>query len=103
MTRFAAAVALSAVWSIAVAEGAQDSSSCPPATSVRVTHVSAKAYTMQISARNTCTCPIYFEACSHDRPKPRCKGSRIGPGQTMQFEVGTTVADGKAHYHWRCV
>jgi hypothetical protein len=103
MMRFAAAVALSVVSSMAVAKAAEDnSSSCPPATRVQVVKVSATAYTMQISARNTCTCPISFEACSSDEPKPCCDSIEIGPGQTGQLAVVTYLPNGKADYHWRC-
>jgi hypothetical protein len=101
MTRCGAAIALWAISSISMAEAAQDSSSCPPATSVQVTNVSATTYTMRISASNTCTCRIYFEACPADRPK-RCKGGRISPGETKQFVLDISKADGKADYHWRC-
>jgi hypothetical protein len=88
---------------MAVAKAAQDNaSSCPPATSVRVVKVNGTAYTMQISARNTCTCRISFEACSSDEPKPCCDSIEIGPGQTGQLVVLTYLPYGKADYHWRC-
>lgn len=80
------------------AHAARDSSSCPPATSVRVVKASAKSYRIQISARNTCRCRIYFNTCSPDRPN-RCTGGRIGSGETREFMIDTT--DGKAHYNWR--
>jgi hypothetical protein len=106
MVRFATAVAASVVVLAAVstsAVSAVDSSLCPPVTSVKLTHVSAKTYKMQISARNTCSCRIRFQYCSHNKPRPdRCGNGWIRPGETKQFSVTTTVADGKAHYHWRC-
>jgi hypothetical protein len=98
MTRIAAAVALWLAWSIPAVEAA-DSSSCPPATRVRVVNVSAKTYKMQISARNTCTCRINFKVCSDEK---RCTSGRIGSGETRQFMIDTTRPDGKADYNWQC-
>jgi hypothetical protein len=101
MTRFVAAVALWIVSSIPIAEAAQDSSSCPPSTTVRVINVRATTYKLQISVRNTCSCQINFNACSQDRPK-RCTGGRIGSGETRQFTIDTSRPDGKADYNWHC-
>jgi hypothetical protein len=101
MTRFAASAALCVLWWNTAAEARQDSSSCPPVTSIRVMNVSATTYTMRISVRNTCTCSINFKACQQDRPK-RCKSSRIGPGETRQLELDTAKSDGKANYSWAC-
>jgi hypothetical protein len=56
---------------------------------------------MQISAKNTCTCSISFEACSSDA-KPCCDSIEIGPGQTGHVVVLTYLAEGKTDYHWQC-
>jgi len=101
MTRLVAGVALGLAWSITAAQAAQDSSSCPPATSVRVVSLSPKTYKMRISAKNTCTCRIYFKICSPENPK-RCTGGRMGSGETREFMIDTTRPDGKADYTWRC-
>ncbi|HWE16318.1 MAG TPA: hypothetical protein VG758_03940 [Hyphomicrobiaceae bacterium] len=105
MVRFATAAAASVIASVAITgvASAVDSRSCPPVTSVKVTHVSGTAYRMQITATNTCKCRLYFVACSTDATKPRCASpKRIGAGQTEKVDIRASKADGKANFRWWC-
>lgn len=73
---------------------------CPPVTRTMVTGAGASAYTLTVSATNTCNCRIYFRACSQNRP--RCTGGLIKAGETRQFKIVTPASDGKANFNWRC-
>ena len=103
MTRIAAAFAFSLVATLFAPShlSAQDSSACPPTTSVSVSHIGPKTYTLKITARNNCSCRIFFQACS-TAGKRACKGGLIPASQSRDFSVVTTASDTKANFNWRC-
>ena len=100
MMRLAASVVVWMFLLISAVEAAKDSD-CPPAISAHVVRADAKTFTIQIAARNTCTCRILFRACPQGS-KRGCNSARIGPGETKQIVVETSTPDGTADYNWNC-
>jgi hypothetical protein len=107
MTRLSAAILAGVVALVAIAGTAiayEDSSRCPPTTSVEVTGVKSdgKFYELRVSATNNCRCKLCFTACSRGKSNAGCESVWIEPRKTEQVYVITPASEGAADFKWLC-